>query len=104
MSTVSNTHIVLDDEGVAWIDDTNVKVIEVASEKIAHGSSPEEIYDQHRGHLSLAQINAALAWYYDHRNEFDAEIRRQVKEFDSLRDGSLDSPLRQRLRSAGKLP
>ncbi len=104
MSTVSNTHIVLDDEGVAWIDDTNVKVIEVASEKIAHGSSPEEIYDQHRGHLSLAQIHAALAWYYDHRNEFDAEIRRQVKEFDSLRDGSLDSPLRQRLRSAGKLP
>ncbi len=103
MSTVSNTHIVLDDEGVAWIDDTNVKVIEVASEKIAHGSSPEEIYDQHRGHLSLAQIHAALAWYYDHRNEFDAEIRRQVKEFDSLRDGSLDSPLRQRLRSAGKL-
>ena len=104
MSTVSNTHIVLDDEGIAWIDDTNVKVIEVASEKIAHGSSPEEIYDQHRGHLSLAQIHAALAWYYDHRNEFDAEIRRQVKEFDSLRDGSLDSPLRQQLRSAGKLP
>ena len=104
MSTVSNTHIVLDDEGIAWIDDTNVKVIEVASEKIAHGSSPEEIYDQHRGHLSLAQIHAALAWYYDHQNEFDAEIRRQVKEFDSLRDGSLDSPLRQRLRSAGKLP
>ena len=65
MSTVANTHIILDDEGVAWIDDTNVKVIEVASEKNAHGSSPEEIDDQHRGHLSLAQIHAALAAYYD---------------------------------------
>ena len=104
MSTISNMHIVLDDQGVAWIDDTNVKVIEVASEKIAHGSSPDEIHGQHRGHLSLAQVHAALAWYYDHQTEFDAEIRRQSQEFDSLRDGSLDSPLRQRLRSAGKLP
>jgi uncharacterized protein (DUF433 family) len=104
MSTVKNTHIVLDNHGVAWIDDTNIKVIEVALEKIAHGSSPEEIFDQHKGHLSLAQIHGALAWYYDHRSEFDAEIRRQVTEFDALRKVSLDSPLRQRLRSAGNLP
>ncbi len=103
MATVTSTHIVLDDRKVAWIDDTNIKVIEVALEKIAHGSSPEEIFDQHQGYLTLAQIHAALAWYYDHQSEFDAEIRRQVKEFDSLRNQSLDSPLRQRLRAAGKL-
>jgi len=103
MSTTAGPHIVLDDRGVVWIDDTNVKVLEVALEKIAHGSSPEEMYDQHRGHLSLGQIHAALAWYYDHQGEFDAEIRRQVKEFDMLRDQSPDSPLQQRLRAAGKL-
>jgi uncharacterized protein (DUF433 family) len=103
MSSVTKTHIILDDQGVAWIDVTNIKVLEVALEKIAHGSSPEEIHDQHKGYLSLGQIHAALAWYYDHQSEFDAEIRRQVKEFDLLRDQSLDSPVRQRLRSAGKL-
>ena len=104
MSTVTPTHIHLDSRGVAWIDDTNVKVIEVALEKIAHGSTAEEIYDQHRGHLSMAQIHAALSWYYDHRAEFDAEIDRQLEEFDQRRAASLDSPGRQRLRRMGKLP
>jgi hypothetical protein len=28
-------------------------------EELAHGSSAEEIYEQHRGYLSLAQIHAA---------------------------------------------
>ena len=103
MSTVTKTHIILDDQGIAWIDDTNIKVLEVALEKIAHGSSPEEIYDQHQRYLSLGQIHAALAWYCDHQSEFDAEIRRQVKEFDLLRHQSLDSPVRHRLLAAGKL-
>ena len=103
MSTISPPHIRLDDRGVAWIDDANVKVTEVALDKIAHGSSPEEIHDQHNGHLSLAQIHAALAYYYDHQAEFDAEIEQQVREYDQLRKQSLDSPGRQRLRSMGKL-
>jgi uncharacterized protein (DUF433 family) len=88
---------------VAWIDDTNVKVIEVALERIAHGSSPEEIHGQHRGHLSLAQIHAALTFYFDHQTEMDAEIDRQVREFDALRAANLNSPGRQRLRAQGKL-
>jgi uncharacterized protein (DUF433 family) len=103
MSTVTSTHIVIDDKGVAWIDETNIKVIEVALEKIAHGSSPEEIHDQHQGHLSLGQIHAALSWYYDHQSVFDAEIHAQLQEFDSLRGQSLGSPMRQRMRAAGKL-
>ena len=32
MSAVIPTHIQLDDRGIAWIDDTNVKVIEVVLE------------------------------------------------------------------------
>jgi len=73
MSQTLTTHIRLDDRGVAWIDDTNVKVIEVALDRIAHGSSPEEICDQHDGYLSMSQIHAALMHYYDHQSEFDAE-------------------------------
>jgi uncharacterized protein (DUF433 family) len=104
MSTVLPSHIQLDSRGVAWIDDTNIKVIEVALEKTAHGSSPEEIYEQHRGHLSLAQIHGALTWYYDHQNEFDAEIDRQAREYDQQRSRTLNSPGRQRLKRLGKLP
>jgi uncharacterized protein (DUF433 family) len=62
MSADTATHIRLDDKGVAWIDDTRVKVIEVAIDKIAHGSSPEEMHFQYP-HLSLGQIHAALAYY-----------------------------------------
>ena len=103
MTLVTATHILLDERGVAWIDDTNVKVIEVAEEKLAHGSTPEEIHAQHQGYLSLAQIHAALVWYYDHKADMDAEIQRQVQEFDKLRLQALDSPGRQRLRDMGKL-
>jgi uncharacterized protein (DUF433 family) len=104
MSTASDLHIRLDDRNVAWIDDSNIKVIEVALERIAHGSSPEEICDQHNGHLTLAQIYAALAHYYDHQAEFDAEIERQLQDYELERAASTDSPGRRRLRALGKKP
>jgi uncharacterized protein (DUF433 family) len=103
MKTATAGHVWLDETGRAWIDDTNTKVIEVVLDKIAYGSSPEEIHDQHP-HLTLAQIHAALSHYYDHQQEFDAEIARQEKEFDELRARAQDSPIRQRLRTMGKLP
>ncbi len=104
MSETLTSHIRLDEHGVAWIDDSNIKVIEVALDKIAHGSSPEEIYDQHDGYLSMAQIHAALTHYYDHQAEFDAEIDRQLADYKQRRSQTLDSPGRQRLRSLGKRP
>ena len=97
-------HIYLDDQGRAWIDDTNVKVIEVVLDKLGYGLSPEEMVEQHYHRLSLAQVHAALSYYYDHKAEFDAEIDRQVKEVERLRAQTLDSPGRQKLRSMGKIP
>ena len=103
MAQTTTAHIHLDAQGRAWIDDTNTKVIEVVLDKLANGSSPEEIHFQH-SHLSMAQIHAALSYYYDHQAEFDAEIERQLQEYDELRAKVEDSPLRQRLRALGKLP
>src|SRR5436190_1093929 len=37
MPTAVNAHIRVDDRGVAWIDETRTKVIEVALDQIAHG-------------------------------------------------------------------
>ena len=100
MSTVVQSHIRLDENRVAWIDDTKVKVIEIAVDKIAHGSSPEEMHFQYP-HLSLAQIHAALTYYYDHQEEFDAEIARQLQDVKNLRAASQATPLHDRLRSLG---
>ena len=96
------THIRLDDRGVAWIDETNIKVVEVVMDKLAYGWSPEEIHFQHPN-LSLAQIHAALTYYYDHQAEFDARIQESLRSYERLRAENLDSPLRKRLRELGAL-
>ena len=95
-------HIWFDEKNVAWIDETNTKVIEVALDMIAHGWSPEEIRFQH-AHLSLAQIHAALGFYYDNKAEMDGQIHTSSQEFERLRAGSVDSPIRKKLREIGVL-
>ena len=102
MSMITHTHIRLDERGVAWIDDANVKVIEVVLDRLAYGWSPEEIHFQHPV-LSLAQIHAALAYYYDHQAAVDAEIARQEQTVRQLRKEAGDSPLVARLRARGLL-
>lgn len=97
-------HILLDEQGRAWIDDTNVKVIEVVLDKLGYGYSPEEILAAHPGTFTLAQIHAAFSYYYDHQAAFDAEIAFWDKEYERLRAESLDSPGRQKLRALGKIP
>ena len=98
------SHILLDEQGRAWIDDTNVKVIEVVLDKLGYGFSPEEILAAYPGTFTLAQIHAAFAYYYDHQAEFDTEIERQDKEYKRLRAENLNSPIHQKLRGLGKTP
>ena len=103
MSRITPSHVLIDDQGTAWIDETNVKVVEVVLARLAHGWSPEEIHFQHPN-LTLAQIHAALAYYYNHQLEMDQQIERQVKEADTLAAKGADSPVRRRLRRASRLP
>jgi uncharacterized protein (DUF433 family) len=98
-------HIWLDDIGRAWIDDTNIKVIEVVLDKMKpERLTADQIYEAHNHYLSLAQIYAAFAYYYDHQAEFDAEIERQSRMVDELRAQSMNSPGRQKLRAMGLIP
>jgi uncharacterized protein (DUF433 family) len=92
MSTMTLPHIRLDKRGVAWIDQTNTKLIEVVLDKLAYGWSPEEIHLQHP-HLSLARIHAAFLYYYDHQDEMDAEIERQRRWVAEMREKEVQ-PLR----------
>jgi hypothetical protein len=47
------------------------------------GLSPEEIADQY-GHLTWAQVYAALAYYHANRNEIEAEMAAEEAEYDRL--------------------
>jgi hypothetical protein len=69
---------------------------------IAHGWGPEEIHFQHP-HLSLAQIHAALGYYYNHQPELDAQVQRGLREVQRLRTEAGESPVQKRLREMGKL-
>jgi uncharacterized protein (DUF433 family) len=90
-------HIYRDAAGVAWVDRTRVKVIEVALDHVAYGWGAEEIHRQHPD-LSLAQIHAVLAYYYDHQATFDQEMAAQLAEAERMAAATADSPLRRRLR------
>lgn len=100
MSTAATTHIEIDVRGVAWIVGANTKVIELVLDKLAYEWSPEEIHFQH-SYLSLAQIHAALTYYYDHQTELDEEVMRQLEKVEALAEATKDSPGRQRLCERG---
>src|SRR6266566_509424 len=84
MVAVLNSLIEIDETGVPWISGANTKVVEVVLDKMAHGWSPEEMHRQHP-HLSMAQIHAALAYYYEHQDEVDADIERRNRYVEELR-------------------
>jgi uncharacterized protein (DUF433 family) len=97
------THIRLDANGVAWIDATNVKVIEVAVDKLAHHCTAEEIQAQYP-HLSLSQIYAALAYYHDHKEQFDAQIQKDLREVGAVRETAGEPPKADQLRALKRRP
>ncbi len=93
-------HIVLDDAGTPLISDTTMKVIELVLEQIAYGWSAEELHFQHP-YLSLGQIHSALAYYWDHKDELDQDIRRRRAYVEELRRTTPLPPLVTRLKAQG---
>src|SRR5438067_13113176 len=102
METAVHPPIVLDEKGVAYIEGTTAKVIEVVLNQEWAGQTPEEL-QRDMPHLTLAQINAALAYYHEHKEELDAEIERGDQLAEKLREEAGESPFAKRMRAAGKL-
>lgn len=95
-------HIVLNASAQPMIEGTRIKVRELVLNHLAYGWSPEELAWQHPS-LTLAQVYAALAYYYDHKEQLDREIQEGLERFDRLRRSNQDSPIRQKLRALGRL-
>ena len=75
--------IQLDSTGVAWVQGTRIKVIELAMDHLAHRWDAIEIHREHPA-ISLFCIHAALGYYYEHQSEFDELIARDVRRADEL--------------------
>jgi uncharacterized protein (DUF433 family) len=91
------THIHRDPHGTSWIDDTGVKVIQVAQAHIGHGWSADTIQENHPA-LTLGQIHAALAWFFDHQDEMEKEMATRESSARHTLASLGDSPLQRRLR------
>lgn len=99
----------LDDSGVAWIADTQTKVVEVVLDHVASGWSASEIHDHHP-HLSPRQIESALAYYAENQAQLDAEIRSRYDRVEQMRSQATGQFTREELearlrnRRQGKTP
>jgi len=80
---VKYPHIWVDGYGVACLVGSRAKVYQIAVDHVHNRLTPEQIHDQYP-HLPLAQIHSALAFYYDHRQEIDADIERRKRDVDQM--------------------
>jgi uncharacterized protein (DUF433 family) len=104
MSTgVAYQSIALNEQGRPIISGTRFKVLVLIQDHLYWGLTPEQMVRQHEG-LTLAQAYAALAFYYEHREELDAELQQWNEEYERLREANKDSPIRQRLKAQGLIP
>lgn len=91
-------HIRLAEDGRAWIDDTNVKVIEVVLSYFAAEGVVDRLVENHPD-LTPARVHAAMAWYHDHREAFDREIALDDARVNRLAEEHENSPLMRRLKA-----
>ena len=98
--TTGYEHIIINDNKVPIIAGTNMKVVELVLEHIAWGWSPQELHLNHP-YLSLGQIHSALGYYWDHKDELDADIERRFQYSEQLRRSAPPSPLKARLKAKG---
>lgn len=54
-----------------------VRVAQIAMDHLAHAWTAEEIARQYP-HFSLSEIHSALAYYFDHQDQIDTEIREEL--------------------------
>jgi uncharacterized protein (DUF433 family) len=97
-ATVQSINLIATDPrvrgGRPYLFGTSVTVADVAIVKIYHGQDAGELAAWFG--LSLPQVYAALAYYYDHKDEMDEQIRGQIaraRELKEKRVGSEDSLL-----------
>jgi uncharacterized protein (DUF433 family) len=102
MSQAPIAHVEVDARGVACIAGSRTKVTQIVLDTRAHGWNPEDIKAQYP-HLSLADVYAALAYYYDHQSDIDAQIEQDQKDYEALRAAAGESAVVHRLRAEGKL-
>lgn len=87
MITISTEHISKTPGvcgGKACIAGHRIRVMDIVTLHERGGMTPDEIADEYPG-ITLADVHAALAYYFDHRDDIDAEFREARETADRMR-------------------
>jgi len=88
-SQIAQQTYIVQDKGICGgqprIAGTRIKVQHIALEYERLGWSVDQICDAHPG-LTLAQVHAAISYYYDHKKEIDESVRRDEEFTRCLRE------------------
>ncbi len=97
MTQISVEHIEITENGEPKLMGSRIKVKHLVAVKQAHGYTAEQIQKEAYPHLSLAQIYAALAYYYDHQEEIDNSIKRDDATYEHEWQKQQSDPAHQEL-------
>lgn len=88
MQTVLSIDLITTDAAVRGgrpcLAGTSLRVTDIVMANLYHQRSADQIAADYE--LSLAQVHAALAYYYQHKAELDADIRSQVMAARQLKE------------------
>jgi hypothetical protein len=93
-------HVVKENGAPARLEShPRTRVAMIVTDYLAYGWSPDEICRQHP-YLRPAEVHAAMAYYYDHQAEIDAEIAADLAQ-DDLFKSKARPPFWHRLQAQG---
>ena len=103
MLTVNYPHVTKLKNSAACLERfPRIRVAQIVMDYLAYGWSVEEMCHQHP-YLSLAEAHAAMAYYFDHQEEIDTEIRDDWEQTQREMNQSVSSPFYVRMKARGLL-
>src|SRR5258708_36166785 len=101
MSITVYPHIVKEPGSVARLErPPRTRVAMIVMDYRARGLGPEDLV-RHYPYLTLAEVHAAMAYYYDHPEEIDAEIQAEIDQLEQDANTKPRSPVWLKLKAKG---
>lgn len=101
-AAIAYPHVVKPPDGPAHLERyPRILVAQIVVDYLNYGWSADQIVRQYP-HLSMAEAHAAMLYYWDHREEIDAEIQAEVEQVEYERANTPPSELALRLRAFRK--
>ena len=102
-TSIAYPHIRKTGEQPAYLERVpRLRISQIVADYLAHGWSPEEMCRQHPD-LTISEAHSAMAYYFDHQGEIDAELQEELTQNSSARQTSQTPSLLLRLRAQGRL-